>query len=569
MKNLTSRPALLVALTAFLLPTLVGAKTTIKGKISDGEGNPPILAHVHLFPLDGDFGTKPLKTVEVGSDGSYKLTIDDPGYYRVAVTAVDHDYVSVPVIVGKDDAMMKLDIAPAFLRYNRAPEELQIIGSWNDFDFAKAESMTGEKDGSFSYTVKTVRHSISYQILNLVETSNGGMRSVNVPGSAKYVYDGGGDYRSVINVKPGKVTIRFNPADLPARDVGYEPMVQFDDPVHAQLREIDYAYRTTNDQFMYAAMKARAEESDISPAEIWMPFVQIAEEFMAKEHPETVRQFAALNLARIIRYVRTPEHPVASDETMAMLKSLLPADAEIWSVEPGMASTIVSFGDESKTEAVLELVEKNPDRKVRAIALSHLVMIHDGKGEKRKAKKYYEMLEDDFSDIEEVAYVLTQYDPDRRVQTGREVPDFEVTRMGSAETGSSAGVVSKASMKGKYYLIDFWATWCGPCIGELPSLHKAYERFRGENFEVLSLSFDAAPDNVKIFRETKWEMPWLHAFVDGSFNSDLAKRFEVMGIPKPVLVDPNGVIVAVESDLRGAALEKTLERFLGDGQVAR
>jgi len=59
-------------------------------------------------------------------------------------------------------------------------------------------------------------------------------------------------------------------------------------------------------------------------------------------------------------------------------------------------------------------------------------------------------------------------------------------------------------------------------------------------------------------------MPWLHAFVEKGFESDLAKRFEVMGIPKPILVDENGNILALETDLRGENLEKTLEKFLGD-----
>jgi hypothetical protein len=58
-------------------------------------------------------------------------------------------------------------------------------------------------------------------------------------------------------------------------------------------------------------------------------------------------------------------------------------------------------------------------------------------------------------------------------------------------------------------------------------------------------------------------MPWLHAFIPGVFDAELAKRFEVAGIPKPVLVDPSGKVVAMQEELRGETLEKTLGKFLG------
>ena len=57
-------------------------------------------------------------------------------------------------------------------------------------------------------------------------------------------------------------------------------------------------------------------------------------------------------------------------------------------------------------------------------------------------------------------------------------------------------------------------------------------------------------------------MPWLHTFVEGGFNSELAKTFEVLGIPKPILVSPKGIILATEDDLRGPRLERTLSKYL-------
>ena len=117
-------------------------------------------------------------------------------------------------------------------------------------------------------------------------------------------------------------------------------------------------------------------------------------------------------------------------------------------------------------------------------------------------------------------------------------------------------------MLGKYYLIDFWAVWCGPCRAEMPNLHEAYNEFKSDNFTILSLSFDPRAEAVDKYRKETWAMPWLHSFIEGGFNNDLSKRFEVLGIPKPLLVNPQGIIVATETELRGENLKKTLSKYL-------
>ncbi len=120
-------------------------------------------------------------------------------------------------------------------------------------------------------------------------------------------------------------------------------------------------------------------------------------------------------------------------------------------------------------------------------------------------------------------------------------------------------------MLGQYYLIDFWATWCGPCVREMPEIHEAYTEFSSDNFEILSLSFDSDFGKVASFRERRYAMPWLHGFVEGGFESDLSQSFEVTGIPKPILVNPEGTIVAVDGALRGERLAKTLGTHLQIG----
>ncbi|OGU28176.1 MAG: hypothetical protein A2X66_08690 [Ignavibacteria bacterium GWA2_54_16] len=94
----------------------------------------------------------------------------------------------------------------------------------------------------------------------------------------------------------------------------------------------------------------------------------------------------------------------------------------------------------------------------------------------------------------------------------------------------------------------------------METLHKAYEKFKSKNFEILSLSLDRKADDVAQFRNDKWKMPWLHTFVTN--DKQVTNAFEVVAIPRPVLVDTDGKIVALDADLRGEQLEVTIARFL-------
>ena len=137
------------------------------------------------------------------------------------------------------------------------------------------------------------------------------------------------------------------------------------------------------------------------------------------------------------------------------------------------------------------------------------------------------------------------------------VPQFAVESL-----DDPSALISDQSLRGKTCLIDFWATWCPPCVEEIPFLARAYEKFHERKFEILSLSFDKSPEHIHLFRSRRFSMPWLHGFVERGFGSYIAQAFRVENIPRQVLVDPEGHILAVDEELRGEKLEPTLEKFL-------
>jgi peroxiredoxin len=130
------------------------------------------------------------------------------------------------------------------------------------------------------------------------------------------------------------------------------------------------------------------------------------------------------------------------------------------------------------------------------------------------------------------------------------------------QADTSGNPVSLSSFRGKYVLLDFWASWCGPCRQENPNVVANFKKFSAKNFTVLGVSLDRPGQKDRWLQAIyKDNLTWTHVSDLQFWNNAVAQQYRVQGIPKNWLIGPDGKIIA--KDLRGPALEQKLCEILG------
>jgi len=138
-------------------------------------------------------------------------------------------------------------------------------------------------------------------------------------------------------------------------------------------------------------------------------------------------------------------------------------------------------------------------------------------------------------------------------RVGELAPEFSIPQ-------PDGKTLTLSDYKGKYVLLDFWASWCGPCLRDAPHMRKIQETYGEKNFTLLGVSLDTKKGKWKS-AIARYELDWPHGSDLGGWDSQVAKTYGVTSIPHTVLISPEGEILAI--GLRGEQLDKKLKRELG------
>ena len=139
------------------------------------------------------------------------------------------------------------------------------------------------------------------------------------------------------------------------------------------------------------------------------------------------------------------------------------------------------------------------------------------------------------------------------LKVGTTFPDF-------SEKDLAGKSLSIANYKGKIVMIDFWATWCGPCVGELPNVQAVYKKYHSQGFEIIGVSLDKDKSALDNFLKKNTTMTWQQFFDGNGWQNKLSTKYGINSIPAIYLLDGEGKIIA--KDLRGEALEAAVAAAL-------
>ena len=169
-----------------------------------------------------------------------------------------------------------------------------------------------------------------------------------------------------------------------------------------------------------------------------------------------------------------------------------------------------------------------------------------------KTEALYNMLDPKIKATSMGQYIAQQIAEGKVNGKGSMLADF-------SQPDTSGVPVSLSSLRGKYVLVDFWASWCGPCRQENPNVLAAYNKYKSKNFTVLGVSLDKAkPAWIEAINMDG--LTWTHISDLQGWQNSVAQQFQIFNIPQNFLIGPDGKVVA--KNLRGPALERKLARLL-------
>ncbi|NJD22683.1 MAG: TlpA family protein disulfide reductase [Melioribacter sp.] len=566
----------LIVFILFLSTSSCFAQYVIKGKVVGYDGKPMIKADIqqltNVFPYDNI-----VKVFPVNTDGTFFINYSKPGFFRLRFCGLYHkpnNFKEFGMYIDEKDTV-ELNVQLQLYPLN---DNIENVSFWTarkpgDKYLSKKTEGSINNDSTFSAEVVADSNFISYCVTGAAADD----RPYSLIGerSDYYGLDRTGDYYSIIKTKkdstiklvfdlkkiikrnaPGKLEIVKAPDhtkkfmivnnDFNNRYGKYHKVMQ--EGMKNKTNRYDY---TTNDEYNWQKDLDELEykirnEKDEFLHKAWQVsrYLIVLSDSWSKPKDNVSKELAMMSLSEI-----EPDSPLWSFFPGGIITAIREVTRKEKTIKDARAIQIESKDLYEPYMKYLEkAVEDHPDSTIKEQLLIFAFTFARHREFNSEFEKYWGKFLKEYPNSHNRNIYEKQFSKDSNIQIGKQVPDFNFVSVNSSNVK-----VSKTSMMGKKYLINFWAAWCGPCRGDLEALRNFRNRFNSSNFSIISVSLCFKREDIFGFQQTN-PIPWFNSHVDMKNDEDnVLKDFEVLTIPKDILVDERGYIIAVND------LEKIME----------
>lgn len=522
-----------------------GDSTVVRGHLAGADGRVPVRADVEL--LATRVPDAPVRA-RVGSDGTFRLVITAPGPYRLRAAGVGYRGMERALPVTGFTAV-QVTLALAGLPTGLARGPLVAVSTDVDAERPRADLppavlLSRGTDGLRSGTLIAKRDSMAYRVLDITA------RTYLPPaGASAFHWAEDYEYEGVQPGTPGQpVRLVYDSAQVAIGGMS-SIAVDGDSPLARAVSQLDSIVRfEPASRCLVAALAPPVDPADARIADTSLTSrLQLVRRLLRAD--ARCQQHPALGAAVLAQF--TPTSPLWQLDDVMRRRVVLEAARQAAGM-PRVNTPAAITEARARFDAAIAAAPDTAMRRDLLATAAETFMPEDTV----TAQSYAARLVAENFDDARLQSVLKRTGFNRMLQPGRTVPAFRLASMDSA-----GKVITDVSLRGKAYLLDVWATWCGDCIVELPALRALHARYGKRGLVMLSVSVDEEQATADRFRKGQ-PMPWRHAWAGNAEDGGPLAAFEVAWLPTTILVGRDGKILAFAPRLESPEFATLVERAL-------
>jgi thiol-disulfide isomerase/thioredoxin len=543
---------LLVLLLALFACSKPHSQSQLSGLLLGVDGGPMKYAQIRVKPLYA-LTKEEATLIDVDSNGHYAFDFDKPGRYKLMFMGVGHLPTNL-IVDSQQQRGLVMDVQLDRLPFKDDPDKVMVVlytGIVEGKEMPTTHALSKAENGHFTANIDLPAGPIKYKVTGLAD----GRYSAEDAQTSDFITSIRGNFHSLVQHEGGEWKVDITPPV--AGPSKAETPLRLSGPWLEQSKTIELLSEYNRVLAEQRIAKVKAKEGDFEYAAGLDTLKKWRETYEGSELEPLV-----LAMSTGISGQDNALHTQAVDE--------IAVDSWLWSLDRvSFAGSVASSGpaDEELAEdtrairqfnhydtKVKQFLAQNADYEAKADVVMNLADLNRKAGKTEQYQRYFDDLKENYTDAWSYDWYVKLLQPSK-LDKGAVAPAFEIVALDNADI-----VYSNSSFNDKVYLLDFWATWCPPCLKELPVLHEIYSRFNDKGFEILSLSADEFAVDVTEFRQGKWKMPWKHAFLQNG-EHPIIESYDVFAYPTAYLIDENGKVLATGDKVRGEQLEQTLASY--------